>query len=91
MNSPPNDDFRFGNFFLRNQKLKNQQECITVGCILSTAVAVSPRESASVHAGIPTPPQADPLGADTPLGPGTPLGADTPRADTPLAPGTPLE
>ena len=62
-----------------------------VAKVMFFQVYVCPQgRSASVHAGIPTPPreqtplwnQAPPPGADTPLGPGTPL-EQTPQEQTP--------
>ena len=53
-------------------------------CVPSTAVAVSPGGSTSVHAGTPTPPPEQ-----TPPGPGTPSGQDTPHTRHPQpGPGT---
>ena len=56
-----------------------KQEYIPVGCVPSAAVAVSPGEggSASVHAGISTPPGADPPR------PGTPRTSPPPRDQAP--------
>ena len=65
-----------------------KQECIPLGCVPSKAVAVYPRGSVSVHAGIPTSPPPPWDHAPLPPGPCTPWDQTLrtmhpPRADLP--------